>query len=239
VSSRYHLRVIARLGRSASSVFVPIATGIVIVAVAIVPFVNPLWVSFEQGRARAEAWTGYSPAQLREATDAILSDLVVGPPTFDVVVAGQPVLSERERAHMADVRGVFVGLAVLAVASVVVLIAAYAGTRRSPSFWRSVRRGAALFAVGVLVVGIVGMFAFDAVFEAFHRLFFAGGSYTFDPRTDRLVQLFPDQFWFETSLAVGGLIVLLCLGTLRVATGRSVERVSRQEARAALLEPSR
>ena len=43
------------------------------------------------------------------ATDAILADLVVGPPDFDVAVAGTPVLIERERAHMRDVRGVFAG----------------------------------------------------------------------------------------------------------------------------------
>ena len=46
-------------------------------------------------------------------------------------------------------------------------------------------------------------------FEIFHRLFFAGGSYTFDPRTDRLVQLFPFDFWSETTLVVGGMIVVL------------------------------
>jgi uncharacterized membrane protein len=37
----------------------------------------------------------------------------------------------------------------------------------------------------------------------FHRLFFAGGSYTFDPTTDRLVQLFPFAFWDETAMVLG------------------------------------
>jgi integral membrane protein (TIGR01906 family) len=230
--------VIEPLGRPASAVLVGIATGIVILAVAILPFVNPAWISFEQGRARAEAWTGYSPAQLRQATDAILSDLIVGPPTFDVVVAGQPVLNDRERAHMTDVRGVFVAFGVLAVASLGLLVLGHRLARGPGAFWRAVRGGATVLAVGVLVVGIIGAFAFDAAFEVFHRLFFAGGSYAFDARTDRLVQLFPDQFWFETSLAVGALILLLCLVTWRVATGRAAE-VSRARAGAPMLEPSR
>jgi integral membrane protein (TIGR01906 family) len=231
--------VIERLSRASASVLVGIATAVVILALAIVPFVNPAWVSFEQGRARADLWTGYSTPQLRQATDAILSDLVLGPPKFDVVVAGQEVLNARERQHMTDVRGVFVGLAALAVASLVVLFAAHRLLGGSARFWRPVRRGAAGLAIGVLVVGVVGAFAFDLAFDVFHRLFFAGGSYTFDPRTDRLVQLFPEQFWFETSLAVGALILLLCLVASRLGSRGGASVGTAREVVPARLEPSR
>ena len=44
------------------------------------------------------------------ATDAIVADLVFGPPDFDVEVGGVPVLIEREQQHMRDVRTVFAGL---------------------------------------------------------------------------------------------------------------------------------
>jgi integral membrane protein (TIGR01906 family) len=228
-----------RLRRAASSVLLGIATAVVILALAIVPFVNPGWVSFEQGRARATAWTGYSPAQLREATDAILADLTLGPPKFDVAVAGQEVLNARERSHMTDVRGVFMAFAALAAASIVVLVVAHRVFHGSARFWRPVRTGAAILAVGVVIVGLVGTFAFDLAFELFHRLFFAGGSYTFDPRTEQLVQLFPEQFWFETSLAVGALILVLCLVAWRLGSGRARVRAPLAEAAAARLEPSR
>jgi integral membrane protein (TIGR01906 family) len=231
--------VIERLSRASASILVGIATAVVILTLAIVPFVNPAWVSFEQGRARADLWTGYSTPQLRQATDAILSDLVLGPPKFDVVVAGQEVLNARERQHMTDVRGVFVGLAALAVASLVVLFAAHRLLGGSARFWRAVRRGAVSLAIGVLVAGVVGAFAFDLAFDVFHRLFFAGGSYTFDPRTDRLVQLFPEQFWFETSLAVGALILLLCLVASRLGSRGAASVATAREAVPARLEPSR
>src|SRR6476619_6215347 len=65
------------------------------------------------------------------------------------------------------------------------------------------RAGAIGLAVGLVVVGAVATVAFDALFEMFHRVFFAGGSYTFDPRTERLVQLFPFDFWQETALVLG------------------------------------
>ena len=61
----------------------------------------------------------------------------------------------------------------------------------------------------LVIGGVVSFVAFDALFETFHRLFFAGGSYTFDPATDRLVQLFPFQFWQETAIAVGAVCIVV------------------------------
>ena len=211
-----------RLARAAGAVVVAVATDVTIVAIALLPFLNPVWVAFAQDRADAEAWTGYSTAELRTATDAILADLVVGPPTFDAAVAGQPVLSARERSHMADVRSVFGAFALLAVGSLAVLGLARVRTRGRPSggaaLWRAARRGAIGLAAGTIVVGLIGLFAFELAFETFHRLFFAAGTYTFDPRTDRLVQLFPLRFWSETSIAVGALIVVLSTAVVAAAT---------------------
>jgi integral membrane protein (TIGR01906 family) len=209
------------VARGVGSVIIGIAVALVIVAGSVAPFLNPTWVSFEQQRSQAAEWTGYTPAQLRSATDAILSDLIVGPPTFDVVVDGQPVLNERERGHMADVRGVFSGFAILAVVALVLVIVGWSISRRRSrdAFWHAVRGGTGVLVVGVLVVGAIGFFAFDLAFDVFHRLFFAGGSYTFDPRTDRLVQLFPERFWLETSLAVG-VVILLVSGIVWWLAGR-------------------
>jgi integral membrane protein (TIGR01906 family) len=207
-----------------------IATAIVIVAISIVPFLSPPWVSFEQGRARADLWTGFTPAQLNAATGSILSDLVLGPPNFDVQVDGQPVLNERERSHMGDVRGVFAGFAALAVVAAAGLVVAYAGARRlghPERWWRAVRAGALGTIVGVVIGGFISVFAFDAAFEVFHRLFFAGGTYLFDPRTDRLVQLFPFQFWDETTMALGAVIVAIALLVAFVAGRRARSATAR------------
>ena len=69
--------------------------------------------------------------------------------------------------------------------------------------------GASVLGVAVVAGGIVAAVAFDRAFEVFHELFFPGGSYTFDPATERLVQLFPIAFWEETTIAVGAVILLL------------------------------
>ena len=190
------------------TILVGLATAVVIISVAVLPFLSSPWLAFEQGRAESAAWTGYSEADVGRVTNAIVEDLIAGPGFFDEEVAGEPVLNERERGHMRDVQTVFRGLWVLAGASLIVLgVAALTDRAR---FWHGVRRGAAVLAVGVVVLGVVALVAFDALFETFHRLFFAGGSYTFDPALDRLVQLFPFVFWQETAMAVGALIVVLC-----------------------------
>jgi integral membrane protein (TIGR01906 family) len=182
-----------------------IATAFAIVAVTIPLFLNPVWVSFEQGRAQAAAWTGFAPADLRAATDAILADLVVGPPDFDVAVDGTAVLNEGERGHMRDVRGVFIGFfaVALVLTAGAIAIAARRDTAGRRASWAAARGGAVGLVVVLVAAGAVALVAFDALFETFHRLFFPGGSYTFDPSTDRLVQLFPFQFWQETAIAVG------------------------------------
>ena len=98
--------------------------------------------------------------------------------------------------------------------------------------WRDAAVPAVLLALGVVVLSVVALVAFDALFETFHRLFFAGGSYTFDPSTERLVQLFPFKFWQETAMAVGALIVVLSTALWWIA-GKRERAASRRAERAA------
>lgn len=219
--------------RRTAAILTALATAIVIVAVAILPFLTPAWVDFDQGWTGAIGYTGYSHDELRSATDSILADLVVGPPDFDVTVNGVAVLNERERGHMRDVRSVFAGFAVLALLAAAFLVAAFVGAKRlghPERAWAAIRNGARGLAVGVVVAGVIAYFAFDAAFEVFHRLFFPGGTYTFDPRTDRLVQLFPFDFWSQTTMAVGVVILVLTVVVARFAGGRARGATNRVEA---------
>ncbi|MBF8290894.1 MAG: hypothetical protein HW391_1862, partial [Chloroflexi bacterium] len=156
-----------RLGEAA----VAASSAVLIVALAIVPFLTPAWIGFEQGRANATAWTGLAEPDLRAVTNAIVTDLVLGPPNFDVTFAGEPVLSETERSHMRDVRDVFGGFALTVVLALGVLAVAFVVARRgngrwdTAMAWRATRRGARSLAVAVVAVGVVAAVAFDAAFE--------------------------------------------------------------------------
>ena len=215
-----------------AAIVIALATAIVIVTVVILPFLTPQWIGFEQGRAQADAWTGYTTQQLRTATDAIVGDLVFGG-DYAVTIDGQLVLDPRERSHMVDVRTVFRGLWILATISVVVLVVAARRADRAAT-WRAVRGGAIGLAVGTVVLGVVGLVAFDQLFEAFHEIFFPAGSFLFDPRADKLVQLFPFDFWQETALVVGAAMIVVSLVVAVVAgrrAARAGERTSTRELR--------
>ncbi len=213
------------IGSRLASLVTATTAALLIVAVAIPLFLNPVWVAFEQDRTQATAWTGYDETQLQAATGSILHDLVIGPPAFDVAVGGEPVLDERERQHMRDVRGVFMGFFAVTLAAGLAAVAVAIGRRGRPggrlATWRAVRNGAIGLIAGLVVVGGIAFVAFDALFETFHRLLFAGGSYDFDPATERLVQLFPFAFWQESAIALGVVCIVLAAIVTAVASQRA------------------
>ena len=201
-----------------------VATAVVILGASIAPFLAPPVVRFEQDRSGAGALTGFTTAQLDAVTGSLLGDLVLWGGDFAVAVDGVPVLKDAERSHMRDVRTVFTGFWLIVLAGAVILLAGFrrAGLAEARAeVLRVVRNGARGLAVAIVVAGAFAIVAFDAAFELFHRLFFSAGSYTFDPRSDRLVQLFPEQFWSEIAFAVGVVVLGASIVTARLAGTRT------------------
>ncbi len=208
------------------------AAAVVLLAVSIAPFLTPAVVRFEQDRAGVGELTGFAPTTLDTVTSALLADLVLWRGDFTTGTGDEfhvgPVLSDAEQAHMRDVRGVFSGFWLLAAAGLVVLAVTFRrarGTEARAAAWRAVSGGARALAIGIAVAGAFAVLAFDAAFEIFHRLFFSAGSYTFDPATDRLVQLFPMQFWSDIAVAVGVVVLVLSILTAWIA-GLAARRVA-------------
>lgn len=192
-------------------VLVAIATPCVIVGLSVLVFLNPIWVGFEQDRSNVGQLTGYTTAQVNQVTGSILSDLVFGPPNFGVTVDGAPVLDSRERGHMADVRTVMGELGSVALLAAIVLVGLGLYSRGRHWFWWAASVGAKALGVGVIVVGVAMTVAFDQIFELFHEVFFAPGTYLFNTSSEKLVQLFPDQFWSETSIALAVVVLVLAV----------------------------
>lgn len=195
---------------------------IVIIGATVVLFFNPLWITFEQGHSAVPSITGYTSEQVRITTGSILADLILGPPDFDVAVHGQPVLDREERSHMVDVRNVLLPFgALLAIATLTFSVLVVAN-RRTRWLWRAVGRGSEALALVGIVVGAAALFFFDSAFLLFHRVFFPQGNFSFDPRTERLTQLFPDQFWSETLILIA--IVGMAVATAVTVAARRLEK---------------
>lgn len=123
-----------------------------------------------------------------------------------------PVFSEREVVHMIDVKRLMARTWDAGWAAFGLIIALAAG-----AFWRGRRAGlawllrAAAAAGGLIValvvaLAVVAMVGFDEAFRQFHLLFFTNDLWQLTS-ADALIQLFPQRFFFDTTLLIGAAIV--------------------------------
>lgn len=96
---------------------------------------------------------------------------------------------------------------------------------------------AGLITVGVLVgLGAFAITGFDQAFEQFHLISFENELWKLDPRTDHLIQMFPEDFWFDVTLAAG-VMTLVEAGLLVLGSALHLGLTRGHEVPA--LEPSR
>lgn len=109
---------------------------------------------------------------------------------------GTPFFNGREKAHLADVRALFRGMMAFAFLSAIFFIFLFL-------FSKERRRAAAgiLFAGSLALVGIMAfagaavLLDFGSSFSAFHVALFTGGTYLFDPATENIVNLYPEELF--------------------------------------------
>jgi integral membrane protein (TIGR01906 family) len=147
----------------------------------------------------------------------------------------QPLFTDAEISHMADVKELFskiytlqLGLiAVLVLTAVLFLKFSNRPFAFSLTLW--FRRSVVLGSFTILIVGGLSLIAFDPLFTIFHRLGFPQGNWLFDPRTDFLVKIFPFGFWRDATLIIGALTIveLALLTMLSIGLHRLPKRTSR------------
>jgi len=121
---------------------------------------------------------------------------------------GMPFFNSRELQHMADVKQVArtafsLGLADLAIIAALGIVLGRSAAGRS-ALRIGLLSGAAL-TLGLLVALAVGvLIAWDTLFTEFHQLFFSAGTWQF-LYSDSLIRLFPERFWQDAALTVGGM----------------------------------
>jgi integral membrane protein (TIGR01906 family) len=172
---------------------------------------NPWLVSAEQARHGVAASLGTDQANVDRVTGVMLRDLFTDGDFIASLGDAPSILDASERSHMADVGALVRILAALEAAAAVALLITARWLRAERARRGRLLRGAAL-AVGAaaLALGIFFAVAFEAAFTAFHALFFQAGTWQFGPDSN-LIRLFPEPFWFETSLLAGLSILLTAL----------------------------
>jgi integral membrane protein (TIGR01906 family) len=215
--------------RSLPLVLLPAATALMVLGVALLLLLSPFYMHAALDMADAPRYLGLTPTETHAASDRTVGELLFGPATFAFAGPdGRPFYDSTEAGHMRDVRTVlFVFLGVAIVGGMFVATSVLRGWRE-PTVWRAVARGGVTLAVGLVVIGVFAWLAFDVAFELFHRLLFPGGNFAFDPAAQRLVQLYPLQFWQLSAAALGAIGIAIGLGLWIV--GRHRARALRMDA---------
>ena len=122
---------------------------------------------------------------------------------------GQPLYNQRELSHMVDVKVTVKAALRVWIAALLLLVALGVGARWS-GWWETyligLRRGSWLTLIALATIILLVFLSFNMLFVAFHNVFFRPGTWTF-LYTDTLIRLFPERFWYDIFIYVGGLSV--------------------------------
>ena len=229
-----------------------IATVLVIVALPVfivltnvrIAAVEPRVHEYSFARYDGETRTGVERAELDRAAREIITyfrndaDLL----DIEVTVDGErePLFREREVLHMRDVKwliqATFRVHEIAFVCLVVCVTGIFLWSREQPL----TRLAEQVRVAGVLTVVLLGISAlavlvgFDSLFRQFHVISFANDLWKLSPARDHLIQMYPQGFWFDVTLAVG--LLSAAEGALLALAGHAYLR-SAQRARLRALSP--
>ncbi|WP_322796628.1 TIGR01906 family membrane protein [Tepidiforma sp.] len=186
--------------------------------------------------------TGLPQAEIDRAGAEVLAYFRNDADRLEITVTAdgqqQPLFSEREIAHMADVKALIRAVFRLQEVSLVVVLA-YIALAVLWSGETSPRTLAKLALAGigagaVLTAGIAAfaLTGFDQAWTTFHEIAFRNDLWQLDPDTDRLIQMYPEPFWQQTTYLAGAIIGGACLA-VAAACGAYLLRGPRERERAA------
>jgi len=157
--------------------------------------------------------SGHSYGEIKEAYDEVLDYLTLPNKEFS---AGIMRYSEEGAAHFADCKVLFdLNASVLFASATVIALLLIVGRRlkityrlgkRSSAFWAAV--SAIVFPI---IIGTLAATNFDRAFVIFHSIFFPGKeNWIFDPKTDEIITVLPQDFFMDCAILIGVGVVVLC-----------------------------
>ncbi|MBZ0294984.1 MAG: TIGR01906 family membrane protein [Anaerolineae bacterium] len=132
---------------------------------------------------------------------------------------GSALFNARELHHMRDVKIVTRYAFGFAVIWGLVAIGIGLVLRRANLLRQALMSGAILTIGLLLAIVVVAIVNWEFFFTGFHGVFFEQGTWYFQ-YSDTLIRLFPERFWFDASLLIGGLTIIESVGLLAVLFAR-------------------
>ena len=160
--------------------------------------------------------TGLDDPQLQRIADAFVAYFQVPPGQIQMQVTAfgqsRPLFNAKEVTHMEDVQRLiqfFLQMQLVAAAVVVLrIVVAFGFDRASAPLGRELLWSAALMVALVVLVGVLSLTDFDALWTRFHQVAFRNDLWQLDPSKDYLIMLFPEPFWFTATIRMATSVAL-------------------------------
>lgn len=178
------------------------------ISIAVVVTVNfrPLYY-MDINLLRIDAVSGFDKAVIKENYNALIdysSPFFGGELKFPSLEASQSGLQ-----HFAEVKNIFTGFYILGAVTLVlgILIIVQKAKKRDFSY---LPVSAIMAIVLPSLLGIYMAVDFDRAFLIFHRLFFRNDYWMFDPVTDPVILILPEEFFLHCAIMIIVIVLLFC-----------------------------
>lgn len=131
----------------------------------------------------------------------------------------QDFFNEQDRFHMEEVQTLFIGgLWMRRISCAIIAVLAFALWKKK-SNWKAFLPEVYQKTIAVLgvVVAALAYFIyknFSEVFVIFHEIFFDNDLWIFDPRTDYMIRMLPEGFFYDIVIRIGTIFILFLAGSI-------------------------
>lgn len=128
--------------------------------------------------------------------------------------------SDKEKAHMMDVKNLFIGGLRIRRIAIVLFVLALVALIKTKADWKRFLPKSFLVGLGVFLgitlgAGLLFLSDFNKYFTLFHKIFFTNDLWLLDPRTDLLIRMLPEGFFMDMVVRIGIIFLsLLLLGVI-------------------------
>ena len=134
----------------------------------------------------------------------------------------QEFFNEREKAHMVDVKHLFLGGLWLRRGAVLCFLLIIIFFAKRDEGWKKHLSRSMLWMLGTFMVtmisaGFLIVNNFNKYFTMFHEVFFTNDLWLLDPRTDLLIRMLPEGFFFDMVARIGIIFLILMLTMLIIS----------------------
>ena len=125
----------------------------------------------------------------------------------------QDFFNEQDRFHMGEVRELFLGGLALRRIACILLIGLSVILFATEKKWQMILAGMfqktmGVFCIVVLFLGTVITMNFSECFVIFHEIFFDNDLWIFDARTDFMIRMLPEGFFYDMVMRIGVIFIL-------------------------------